>query len=258
MLVKLKELYSYRALFFEWTYLQLHQRYQGSVLGFLWTLLYPLLVFLSFSLIFSVLNGWDLKDYGLYFAGGYVAWIFFANATQQAADSIPFNASFVKGVYISKALFPLIALGINMVDLFAGLLIILLLMPLVGVSYSLALFFLPVSILLLVVFVTGTCLLCATANVFLRDFRHLLSSLLFIWFFFSPVLWKSSTLPAWIQPWLYVNPMVPFIKLFQGPIWSGSIPAANDILLASLWAVSALAVGSLTFFAKERKFYFYL
>ncbi len=258
MLVRLRELSSYKPLFFEWTYLQLNQRYQGSVLGFLWTLLYPLLVFLSFSLIFSVINGWDLKDYGLYFAGGYIAWTFFANAIQQAADSIPMNASFVTRVYTAKALFPLTAVSVNLIDLVVGVLIILALTPLLGVSYSLALLFLPISLVLLIGFVTGAALLCSTANVFLRDFRHLLSSVLFIAFFFSPILWKSSALPAGIQSLLYLNPMVPFIRLFQQPIWAHALPDGKDILFSSVWAMFALAIGSLAFFSNERKFYFYL
>jgi ABC-type polysaccharide/polyol phosphate export permease len=245
-------------LFFEWTFLQLNQRYQGSVLGFLWTLIYPLLVFLSFSLIFSVINGWDLKDYGLYFAGGYIAWTFFANAIQQAADSLPAYASLVTRVYVAKALFPIVAIGVNLVDLLVGVVLVLALTPLLGVSYSVSLLFLPISIVLLMSFVIGIALLCATANVFLRDFRHLLSSVLFLWFFFSPVLWKSSTLPSKVQPFLYANPIIPFLRLFQQPIWAHAIPDGRDILFAALWAISALSIGTLTFFANERKFYFYL
>ncbi len=251
-------MYSYRELLIEWTYLQLHQRYQGSVLGFFWTLLYPLLAFLSFSVIFSILNNWDLRDFGLYFASGYVAWMFFANASQQAADSLPGHASFITRVYVPKALLPLSAIAIHLVDLLAGLVIIYALMPLLGAPYTLALLFLPVSLVLLVGFVAGVGLLCATVNVFLRDFRHLLSSVLFLWFFFSPILWKPDAMPPEVQPLLLANPITSFLLLFQDPIWRGAVPDAFTVLLSLAWAAAALTIGMTMFFRSERRFYFYL
>jgi ABC-type polysaccharide/polyol phosphate export permease len=258
MIAKLRELVSYRDWFREWIYLQLYQRYQGSVLGFLWTLLYPLLVFLSLSVVFSFLNHWNLKDYGLYFASGYVVWNFFANTCQHAAEAIPGSASFVTRVYVPKALLPLSSLAVNFVDLIAGLVLIHLFMPILGAPYSWSLAFLPVAILLLVAFVAGASLLCAMANVFVRDFRHLLGSALFLWFFFSPILWKKETLPAQIRPFLDLNPVAPFLTLFQEPIWHGALPGNDAILQCSAWAVATALAGSFLFFRSERKFYFHL
>ena len=88
MIGRLKEAYEYRDLLRELVYQQLHQRYQGSVLGFLWTLVLPLLTFGCFSVIFSFLNHWELKDYGIYFFSGYIFWILFSNSCLGAAESV--------------------------------------------------------------------------------------------------------------------------------------------------------------------------
>ena len=119
-----KELYDYRDFFFQLVYQQLHQRYSGSVLGFLWTLINPLLIYASFSIIFSMINHWDLKDYGIYFFSGYMFWNFFANSCLHGAESIVGNAGYVTRLYVPRMLFPFASLAVNLVDLGAGMLIL--------------------------------------------------------------------------------------------------------------------------------------
>src|ERR1700731_990150 len=107
----------YRGFLREFVLQQLRQRYQSSVLGFLWTLLNPLLVYASFCLIFSVINRWDLKSYGIYFFSGYMAWTFFSSASLLAADSVIANAVYVTRVYVPKAVFPLSSIAVSLIDL---------------------------------------------------------------------------------------------------------------------------------------------
>lgn len=258
MLHKLKEVLDYRELLTRLVYQNLHQRYQGSVLGFLWTLLAPLLVFISFSIIFTALNNWNLRDYGVYFFAGYVVWIFFSNTCLMACDSIIGNPIFVARVYVPKALLPLASVAVNFVDLMAAFVVLAIIMLAVGAHFSVAMLFLPISTLLVLLFVTGASMVCAVANVFFRDFRHMLGSLLFIWFFFSPILWKAEAAPEKARLLLGLNPIVPFLAMFQYPIWKGTLPPAGSIVAAASYAGVALVMGLLAFYGTERRFYYYL
>ena len=254
----LKECVDFRDFFVQFVRQQLHQRYQSSLLGFLWTLLNPLLLFVSFSLIFSVLNRADLKIYGVYFFSGYMAWTFFSTGVTGAAESIIVNAGYVTRIHVPNMLFPLAGVAVSLVDLLASFAVLAGVMAITGAPFSFALAILPISVLLLVVFVCGVGLLFAVSTVFLRDFRHLLSSMLFLWFFFSPILFRLDGLPANARRYFEWNPVLPFLRMFQAPISQGAIPDVADFLKGGLLAVGFLALGCLAFARSEKKFYYYL
>ena len=258
MLDRIRAVFEYRDFFKQFVLQQLRQRYQSSVLGFLWTVLNPLLIYASFCIIFSYINHWDLKGYGIYFFSGYMAWTFFSTATLLAADSVVANASYVTRVYVPKAVFPLSSIAVSLVDLLASFAVLGVLMYVLGAGFSPALLILPVSALLLTIFVCGVCLLAAMSTVFLRDFRHFFNSVLFIWFFFCPILYRASVVPPEARPYFALNPMLPFIRLFQAPISGGVLPAWSDLIASVAIAFGTAIVGLFLFFKTENRFYYYV
>jgi ABC-type polysaccharide/polyol phosphate export permease len=258
MIEKLKELYSYRDFFFQLLYHQLHMRYQGSVLGFFWTLLHPTLTFISFSIVFSVLNHWNLRDYGIYFFSGFLVWTFFSNSCLAAADSMINNRVFVTKVYSPKALFPLCMVAMNLVDLAAGMILLFVLKLAFHSPFTIATLFLPLSLIIVIGLTVGVSLLCAECNVFFRDFKHLLSSFLFIWFFFSPIVWKTDAMPVSARQIIWYNPAAHFLSLFQFPLWAGALPPTSSMILTVLATLLVLGLGIYTFLRSESKFYYYL
>ena len=258
MIGRLKEAYEYREFLRELVYQQLHQRYQGSVLGFLWTLVLPLLTFGCFSVIFSFLNHWELKDYGIYFFSGYIFWILFSNSCLGAAESVVGNPAYVTRVYVPKILLPVASVAVSVVDLLASFVVLGALMLFWGAPFSWAMLFLPVAVLIAIPFVLGMALLCALANVFLRDFRYLLSSLLFLWFFFCPILWKAEIAPARFRLLLLLNPVTPFLSTFQMPIWKSELPSGLAVAASAGLSLGVLVLGILCFLRSERRFYYYL
>jgi ABC-type polysaccharide/polyol phosphate export permease len=253
-----REVAGSRELFVELLKVQMDQRYNGSALGVIWALAVPLLTILSFSLIFSGLSGWNLADYGVYFFCGYVPWTFFQASSLHAAESLVGNAFYVTRISMPKQILPLVAVALNGIDALVGMLILFALMPLLGAPYHLSMLSLPASALLAGMAVSGMALLCAQANVFFRDFRYLLNSALFLWFFFSPVLWKPDGLSPALRPFYRLNPAVVFLELFQLPIRQGVLPPAETWLLASFWATALLLAGGMTFASNQKRFYYYL
>ena len=258
MLEELKRVLEYKEFLRQFTTQQLRTRYRGSVLGFLWTLLNPVLTCLVLSIVFSYINKWDMRTTGLFFFAGYIPWAFFVSGTTAATFAIIGNSHYVNRIYVPRAIFPISTSLVNLADLVAGMLVVLLYMAIFGAKFSSALAILPLAVIILTVFVLGISFLFAAISVFLRDFQFLWASLSFLWFFFTPILYPITAIPASIRPYFEMNPVLPFIRLFQQPICDGVMPSLGTVGLASAYAIVVLGVGVTTFFRSERTFYLYL
>jgi ABC-2 type transport system permease protein/lipopolysaccharide transport system permease protein len=216
------------------------------------------LIYFSLSFVFSYLNRWDLRDYGLYFFSGYLAWNFIANSCLMASDSIVSNPAYVNRIYAPKALLPLAVVTINLVDLAVGFVIVLILTVVAGKPFSPALMVIPVSAAITAAFVIGMSLICAVCNVVFRDFQHLLGAALFLGFFLSPILWMPDAMPESMQTYITLNPVVPFLELFRAPLWQGVLPQLNTIVVGIGLALASLVCGVALFSRFENRFYYYL
>lgn len=237
---------------------QIQQRYSGSLLGLLWALVVPMLTILSFSVIFAGLSGWNLADYGVYFFCGYVPWTFFQASSLNAAESLVGNALYVTRLPMPSQILPLVQVAASGIDALIHLAILFAIMPALGAPFHAAMLCLPASILVTAAAAAGVSLLAAQANVFFRDFRYLLSSALFLWFFFSPVLWQPASLHGPMREFYRLNPAVPYLELFQLPIRQGAVPSVETWFVASALAVGLCLAGSVSFAANRRRFYYYL
>jgi ABC-type polysaccharide/polyol phosphate export permease len=258
MLVSLRELFRYREFLAQIILQQMRTRYRGSVLGFLWTLLNPLMVFLSLSFIFSYINHWDLKTFGIYFFSGYVPWMFFSNVTISATNAVVGNPLYVTRIYAPRLIFPLATVAVNLVDFGAGLAILVTLALVLGAPFTAAWVIVPLGVVLLALFATGIGLLFAVMGVFFRDFQFLWSNVAFLLFFLCPILYPIERLPPSARQYMLLNPVVPFLQLFQEPAFAGKVPSLQTVFYALFLAVAAVVVGYVTFVRTERRFYLYL
>ncbi len=254
----IREIMAYRDFLREFTMQTLRSRYRGSVLGFFWTLLNPLLIIGSLSFVFSYINHADLRTFGVYFFSGYVPWMFFVAATTTATSSIVGNAHYVTRIYLPKAIFPVWAMLINLTDVFAGMAILFVLMVIQQAAFTPALAILPISLLLLLVFVLGLSFLLGAISVFLRDFQFLWVSVTFLWFFCSPILYPITSIPEGPRSYFVLNPIIPFLELFQYPVSKGILPPAETWMLSVSYSVVALIVGVFFFARSQDSFYLYL
>ncbi len=258
MLKALRQILDYRELLQLLIRQNLVLRYHGSVLGFAWTLLFPLATVGVLSFVFAAVNNLPLAEYGVYFFSGYAFWMVFNNACLYAAESIVGNPHFVTGVRVPKILLPLVTVAVNLLDLVITLFILVLLMMAWGRPLPATLAFLPVSLLIASTLITACSILCAVANVYFRDFRYLLNTGMFLWFFLSPILWKVEKVNASTQAIAQWNPIVPFLLLFQEPIWKGALPSAGVVLATAAGSFCLLFLATGVFMKAEKRFYYYL
>jgi ABC-type polysaccharide/polyol phosphate export permease len=237
---------------------QLILRYRRTLLGYLWTLINPLLMMSVMAVVFSTLFKADLKTFAVFLFAGMIPWNFFSSVVTQSGTAFINNESLIKKIYLPKAIFPLsiaFALLVDSLLSFAALFLIILAL---GGSLSWSLLFLPVSFALLFLFAMGFGLIMSVATVFFRDLQHVILIAMQGLFFLTPILYKHDALAGKVAWLVGLNPVTPFIALFRVPLIDATLPSAHVLLQAATIAVATMAVGLFVFLRQEKKIVFRL
>jgi lipopolysaccharide transport system permease protein len=250
----LSELFRYRNLLVELVLSELRLRYRRSVLGFLWTLLNPLLMMLVLTLVFSTVMRFAVKDYAILLFCGLLPWIFFSQSVNLSLMSIVGKGPLLKKVYMPKVVIPLSAVIATFVNFSLSLVPLSLILLALGHRVGVSVAFVPVAMFMLAAFTAGVSLLFACLNVFFRDFTHMTEVVLQAWFYASPVIYTIDMIPEAYRPAFAWNPVVYLVECFRAPIFAGQLPAANTIALAAGSSVAALVLGLFVFSRYEHQF----
>ncbi len=239
---------------------ELRVRYQRSWLGFLWTLLHPILMMTTLTLVFSQLFGkrQGASDYAVYLFAGMVPWTFLAALLNDCAFCIISNEGLIRKIYIPKLVFPMAKLMVNLTTFLLSLAALFLLMKPMGTQFTVALLGLPVVIALFAMFALGLGLVVAMANTFYRDTGHLVTVFLQAWYFATPIIYPIKDIPAEVRWRFWMNPAYPFIQMFQTIIHDGQWPQLTTIVAAALIAAASLGIGYAAFKLHENKLVFRL
>lgn len=252
------ELYSRRDVVYKLIAQQLILRYRRTALGYLWTLVSPLLMMCVMAVVFANLFKSDLKDFTVFLFAGMIPWTFFNAVVTLTGPTFINNESLIKKIYIPKIIFPLSVTSALLIDSLLSFAALFLIMLALGGSLSWALIFIPVSYVLLFIFAFGAGLTMSVATIFFRDLQHVIVIIMQGLFFLSPVLYKQGSITGVIGWITSLNPIIPFIELFRIPLYQSQLPPSGTILHASLLAIASLALGLYIFLRQEKKIIFRL
>jgi lipopolysaccharide transport system permease protein len=221
-----------RELLGDFAWRQLRGRYKGSVIGFGWNFLIPLLQLVVFWILFGVLLGTRPRtetgeqSYAMFLFVGLLPWTFFANALQQGAASIVSNATIVKKVRLPLQLLPAAAALSALANFLLSLVVLFAVLLVFGPRHPEGLLWLPLLIAVQIVMNLGLAYLLAALNVFLRDVEHILGVLLLLWYFLTPVLFPISILADRPRELflLQLNPITGIIVSYQRALLDGLPP----------------------------------
>jgi ABC-type polysaccharide/polyol phosphate export permease len=235
---KLLDLWRARELLRQFVAKELKVRYKNSALGFLWSLVTPVLMTVVFTVIFSTVIRIEVGGpFAAFFLSGYLVWQFFQNSVQGSITAVVGNGPLIKKVYFPREILPLSIVLSQLVHL---------LLALVAVSPYLIyargwgmVIHLPAILLGIVgvtVFTCGVSMLLAGANVSFRDLQELIVVIMMVWFYATPIIYPFA-LVAGIESAvgrvaavvLSFNPMTWFVRLFREPIYGEVLanPAAD-------------------------------
>jgi len=215
MISNFKKLIAYRELLFSLTKKELKVKYRGSVLGFFWSLLNPVLMMLVYSFVFSMILRQGIQEFAIFLLCALLPYNFFSNSVNYGSGSIISNANLVKKIYFPKEIIPLSIVLSNLINFLLELVVLFIVLSIFGYKFYMYLYLLPVVILVQVLFVSGISMLISALNVFFRDLQHLITILMLVWFFATPIIYPLSMVPQRFQFWMQLNPMAVFASYYR-------------------------------------------
>jgi len=238
--------------------LDLRIRYHRSVLGFLWTLINPILMMCTLTAVFSQFQPGSWKQYAIFLFAGQVPWGLFAGILNECSQSIIGNEGLIRKIYLPKLIFPLARVFTNLTTCVFSLVALYLVVWLLGPQFTPAMILLPVAIALFAIFGLGLGLILAVMNTFFRDTTHVVGVVLQAWYFATPILYDVRNMSPRAQALCWYNPAFPFIRIFQQIIRDGQWPDLTLFLAAAGIATVSLGIGYVTFKHNEDKLVFRL
>jgi ABC-2 type transport system permease protein len=240
-------------------------KYKRSVLGILWSLLYPVLMMLVMSLVFSQMFKFKVEgvNYLVYLLTGLVMFNYFSEASSSAMSSVVTNFGLINKVYIPKYIFPLskcLFVGINFLLTLIPLLVVILITGDASTHCTINIYYLllPVIFLCLFMFTVGIGFIISTVSVFLRDMFYIYGIVVLIWTYFTPIFYDISMLPLKVQAIFKLNPLYMFINSAREIILFNRMPSVETLLICLGVSLGTLIIGSLIFKAKQDKFIYYV
>src|SRR5260221_2350130 len=216
----LAQLLRYRGLIQSLVARELKARYRGSALGFFWSFVNPLLLVSVYTFVFvEVLPGLHSKEiepYGLFFFCGILPWTWFTSSLAESTGSLISGGNLIKKVLFPAEILPIVSVLSNLVHFLMGLPILAAFL----VYYPrppdlLDLLWFPVVVAVQLVFTTGLALILSALSVHFRDIRDILTNVLTLWFFSTPIIYRIQEAPGLTKAVLDCNPMTHVIVAYQ-------------------------------------------
>lgn len=239
--------FRYRWLAYEQLAHDLKLRYRGTMLGFVWALLNPLLFLAIYTLVFSVYLHVRIANYPLYLLCGMIPYTWLATSVQSGITTIPDGR-----MYVGKTLYPIELLVLapiltNGVNFLISLVLIFIFALVVGVHLGLSLLLLPVVVAAQLLLIVGTTLIFATFNVFFRDLQQLVSYFMTALFFITPIFYARSFVPEKWHFLITFNPLAALVSMYQAILYSGVMPSMKELAFAGGVGLVLLVIGASCF-----------
>ena len=234
-------------------------KYRRSFLGYLWSVLNPLMIMLVMTVVFSTMFRRNIENFPVYLLSGQVMFNFMTNSTNQGMRSILGSAALLKKTYVPKYIFTLAKVTSCLVDFLLSLGALALVMLFTGVRPTPYLLLAPLVLMQLYVFCVGVGLFLAQATVFFRDIQYIYSVITMAWMYLTPIFYPVDMLPERLQGLIKLcNPMYCYISQFRGVVLYGWMPAWHLWAYGSLAALLSLTIGIVSFLRSQDRFILFI
>jgi lipopolysaccharide transport system permease protein len=249
MFADIKKLFSYRELLMSLTRKELKVKYRGSVLGFFWSLLNPILTMLVYSFVFSMVLRAGIEQFAIFLICALLPFNFLSNSVNYGSGSIISNGNLVNKIYFPREILPLSVVFSNLVNFLFELAALFIVLSFMGYRFYLYLYLLPVLIFIQFFLVVGMTLLVSALNVFFRDLQHLITIVMMVWFFGTPIIYPLSMVPERYQVYIkFINPMTIYSAYYRNIFYYVKYPE-NAGFPTILETLTALGISLVIFFA---------
>lgn len=243
LLKSIQDAVTYRGLIKQLVIRDLKLRYERSVLGFVWTLLNPLVLIGVYTFVFSLVMKSGIHNYPVFLVSVLLPWNFLVRVLLGIAP-LPYQ----NGYLLNRAVFPSEALVFGgilaaFVEFLFEMLIFVGLMIAFHVPVLPGLYILPIAILIHLLFVTGIALFFAVAYVYFRDTQYLASLLCTAWFFLTPIFYAADAVPKAYKLIYEMNPMLYISEMFRLPVYNLTVPSPHTFIVSAVVGLGTFLIG---------------
>lgn len=235
-------------------------KYRRSVLGYVWSVLNPLLVMMIMTLVFSTMFGRDgIKNFPVYLITGRTMFEFMTTSTNASMRSIIGNSALLKKCYVPKYIFVMAKVTSSLVDFVFSLGALVIVMVFTRADVTPYILLSPLVIVQLFLFCCGLGFLLASMNVFFRDVQYIYKAVTTAWMYLTPIFYPITRLDKGLQIFVKTcNPMYYYVAQFRDLVYSGHFPGPRIFWGGWLIGIVMFVIGILVFKKSQDKFILYI
>lgn len=250
-----KNLYQYRELLKTNVHKEIRGKYKGSFLGVLWSFLNPLLMVAVYAIVFPyIMRTNSIDNYLIFLIVGVIPWNYFTTVITSGSNCVWLNGGIIKKVYFPREILPISVVSAGLINFLISCAIILLFLIFGGIGLSFQLLWLPLIALIQSAFSLGLLFILSAINVYVRDVEYVVSFILNLLFYATPILYTASMFPEKIRWVLYLNPMTHLIDAYRSIFYYQTMPQISALLYILGLSVLVLIFGYFVFRKLEKGF----
>ena len=234
----------------------LKHRYVGSVGGFFWSVIHPIVLLVCYYFVLTVVMNVRLgpeyatQNFALFLFCGILPWLMFQETVLRNCTSVTENASLITKTIIPSEVLPMAIMISNLIHHLIGLTILigaLLLFHVVELSVLRVFAYLPILILL----AQGLGWLVSSLNVFFRDTSQVLTVIMVFWFWFTPIFYPPGLVPESFRLIMAVNPMATIVSGYRNAFLQMEPPGLGHVVILLAWT-GCIFLGGALFFRRSK------
>ena len=230
----------------------LKNRYKGSVLGLLWTLLSPIITMITMALIFPLIMKFRIENYVVYLFSGFMGWHLISSSITNGGSSILSRSGLLKKYSLPKIIIPFTVSLVEVFNFFITLMALIIVLFLLNYDISINVLYLMATFFITYIFGLSLSIMASVLFVYIRDLQHLIGVLMQGLFYLTPIIYTVAIIPAKYMYLMNLNIFYYYIHLFHGSIYDESLITIESFLIPSLISIFTLIFSLLIFKTLEK------
>lgn len=250
----ISDLWNYRNLTIKLAMSDFKLRYKNSVLGFLWSLIEPLLMLTVLYIVFSYFMRINVEHYQIFLLVGIISWNMLSRGTTMSLNSILGKPSLVNKVYFPREI---LVISSCITALFMTLLefvVFGIFMIIFAITPTITAIYFPIILFIEFLLILGLSFGLASLNVYYRDIQYIWVVIMQAGFFASPIIYPISIIPEKYLWLIKLNPMTLIIDMLRGSMMYSIVPALRDMTFIIISIFLVLIIGYIIFLRLEPRF----
>lgn len=229
---------------------ELKVKYKRSALGFLWSLITPIALAGIYLFVFVYVYKVPKPDFILFLLSGLLPWQYFNMSVMAATSSFVENGALIRKAYFPRHLLPLSIVLANLINFLIGLGVLLIVVAIAGKPFWSQAHWLVGAVALETLLLAGFTLILSVGNIYFRDIQQLISILMLVFFFATPVVYEFSQLdglPSWLRGIVMANPLTAVMEMYRAALFNMAPPRLHLVFLGFMEMIAVLALGAWLF-----------